>query len=166
MSKINSHSVNTTINPSNDPWFQIVRYFCKVQKRLVHKAEITLFCAVTFKLLRKDRIPLCTVIYKKVEVADVGGHDIKASCNSRQCFQSALFIIAVLIDAIVKNGSSASARADHVPPPPGWRDEDIGRSETFVSSDEKKTYTEEQRQGVTRCKICTLFHYNRLTVCS
>lgn len=66
--------------------------------------------------------------------------------------QSALFIIAVLIDAIVKNGSSASVGADHVPPPPGWRDEDIGRSETFrASSDEKKTYTEEQRQGVTRC---------------
>lgn len=82
-------------------------------------------------------------------------------------FQPALFIIAVLIDAIVKNGSSASAGADHVPPPPGWRDEDIGRSEMFnTSSDEKKTYTEEQRQGVTRCKIFTLSHHNRLTVCS
>lgn len=69
-------------------------------------------------------------------------------------FQSALFIIAVLIEAIVKNGSSTSAGADHIHPPPGWRDEDIGRSETVnTSSDEKKTYTEEQRQGVTRCKI-------------
>lgn len=74
-------------------------------------------------------------------------------------FQSALFVLAVLIDAIVRNGSSASAGADHVPPPPGWRDEDTGRRETFnVSSDEKKTYTEEQRHGVSRCKIFTLFY--------
>lgn len=73
----------------------------------------------------------------------------------------------MLIDAIVKNGSSASPGADHVPPPPGWRDEDIGRSETFnTSSDEKKTYTEEQRHGVSRCKMFTLFHHNRLTVCA
>lgn len=80
---------------------------------------------------------------------------------------SSLSVIAVLIDAIVKNGSSASPGADHVPPPPGWRDEDIGRSETFnTSSDEKKTYSEEQRQGVSRCTTFTLFHHNRLTVCA
>lgn len=110
-------------------------------------------------------MPLWTVIYKKV--ADVGGHDLRLSITHDSVFcllHSSLFIIAVLIDAIVKNGSSASAGADHVPPPPGWRDEDIGRSERFnTSSDEKKTYTEEQRQGVTRCEICTLFHHNRLT---
>lgn len=65
----------------------------------------------------------------------------------------------VLIDAIVKNGSSASPGADHVPPPPGWRDEDIGRSETFnTSSDDKKTYSEEQRQGVSRIKNCKDFY--------
>lgn len=79
-------------------------------------------------------------------------------------FQSVVFAIAVLIDAIVKNGSAASAGADYMPPPPGWRDEDIGSSETTfsTSSDEKKTeYTEEQRQGVARCNMFILFHLNR-----
>lgn len=76
-------------------------------------------------------------------------------------FQSVLFMIAVLIDAIVKNGRATSVGADYTPPPPGWRDEDIGSSErTFgTSSDEKKTYTEEQRQGVARCDIFTAFHH-------
>ncbi|TWW74752.1 dnaJ homolog subfamily C member 18 [Takifugu flavidus] len=66
----------------------------------------------------------------------------------------------VLIDAIVKNGRATSAGADYTPPPPGWRDEDIGSSErTFgASSDEKKTYTEEQRQGVARIKNCKDFY--------
>lgn len=80
-------------------------------------------------------------------------------------FQSVVFTIAVLIDAIVKNGSAASAGADYMPPPPGWRDEDIGSSETTfsTSSDEKKTYTEEQRQGVARCNTFILFHLTRCT---
>lgn len=84
--KINSQSVNTTINPSNNTWFQIVFYFCNVQKRLVHnEAKITLFCAVALKSLRKEgQMPLCTVVYKKV--ADVGGHGIKAFYDSWQCF--------------------------------------------------------------------------------
>ncbi|KAG7217301.1 hypothetical protein INR49_027845 [Caranx melampygus] len=57
----------------------------------------------------------------------------------------------VLIDAITKNGGSAAPEANHVPPPTGWRDEDIGNGETgntASSSDDKKSYTDEQRQGV------------------
>lgn len=59
----------------------------------------------------------------------------------------------VLIDAIVRNGGTAAPEANHVPPPTGWRDEDIGRNEkSNASGDEKKSYTEEQRQGVLRCR--------------
>lgn len=87
-------------------------------------------------------------------------------CNVHLSFLCIPVWIAVLIDAIVKNGSTSSAGADHVPPPPGWRDEDIGGRETTfnTSSDEKKTYTEEQRQGVTRCSIFTLLHHRRVTL--
>lgn len=57
----------------------------------------------------------------------------------------------VLIDAILRNGGGAAPETNHVPPPTGWRDEDIGTSETNnASGDEKKSYTEEQRQGVLR----------------
>lgn len=61
-------------------------------------------------------------------------------------------MFAVLIDAIVRNGGTAAPEANHVPPPAGWRDEDIGNNETCnTPGDEKKSYTEEQRQGVLRC---------------
>lgn len=65
----------------------------------------------------------------------------------------------VLIDAIVKNGSSAAPETERTyTPPPGWRnmDEDIPsrrqqRSGTDEApKDDKKSYTEEQRQGVLR----------------
>ncbi|XP_060941520.1 dnaJ homolog subfamily C member 18 [Limanda limanda] len=62
----------------------------------------------------------------------------------------------VLIDAIVRNGSSEAPETNHVPPPSGWRDEDIRNGET--SGDEKKTYTEDQRQGVLRIKNCKDFY--------
>uniref|UniRef100_A0A8D3DF13 J domain-containing protein n=1 Tax=Scophthalmus maximus TaxID=52904 RepID=A0A8D3DF13_SCOMX len=62
----------------------------------------------------------------------------------------------VLIDAIVRNGGTAAPEANHVPPPSGWRDEDIRNSE--VSGDEKKSYTEDQRQGVLRIKNCKDFY--------
>ncbi|KAM3601091.1 uncharacterized protein V6R79_007540 [Siganus canaliculatus] len=65
----------------------------------------------------------------------------------------------VLIDAIVRNGSSAAPEANHVPPPKGWRDGDLGNSETSnTSTDEKKSYTEDQRQGVLRIKNCKDFY--------
>ncbi|XP_008425271.1 dnaJ homolog subfamily C member 18 [Poecilia reticulata] len=65
----------------------------------------------------------------------------------------------VLIDAILRNGGSASQETNHVPPPSGWRDEDIGNQETRTTNhDEKKTYTEEQRQGVFRIKNCKDFY--------
>lgn len=60
-------------------------------------------------------------------------------------------MFVVLIDAIVRSGGTAAPEANHVPPPPGWRDEDIGNGETCgASADEKKSYTEEQRQSVLR----------------
>ncbi|MEQ2217243.1 hypothetical protein XENOCAPTIV_000653 [Xenoophorus captivus] len=65
----------------------------------------------------------------------------------------------VLIEAILRNGGSASPEANHVPPPTGWRDEDVGNQETRnANCDEKKTYTEEQRQGVFRIKNCKDFY--------
>uniref|UniRef100_A0A3Q2PM61 DnaJ (Hsp40) homolog, subfamily C, member 18 n=1 Tax=Fundulus heteroclitus TaxID=8078 RepID=A0A3Q2PM61_FUNHE len=65
----------------------------------------------------------------------------------------------VLIDAIVRNGGSAPPESNHVPPPTGWRDEDLGNQEMRnVHHDEKKTYTEEQRQGVSRIKNCKDFY--------
>lgn len=60
----------------------------------------------------------------------------------------------VLIDAILRNGNCAPPETNHVPPPSGWRDEDMDEQETrSANSDEKKTYTEEQRQGVLRCTV-------------
>lgn len=79
--------------------------------------------------------------------------DVTATHGGVLFISVCVFMIAVLIDAIVKNGSSTAAGADYMPPPPGWRDEDIGSSDrTFgTTGEEKKTYTEEQRQGVARC---------------
>ncbi|KAF7643106.1 hypothetical protein LDENG_00244920, partial [Lucifuga dentata] len=65
----------------------------------------------------------------------------------------------VLIDAIIKNGSTAAPEANHMPPPSGWRDEGLGHNEaSAVGGDEKKSYTEEQRQGVLRIKNCKDFY--------
>ncbi|KAG8008584.1 DnaJ-like protein subfamily B member 14 [Nibea albiflora] len=65
----------------------------------------------------------------------------------------------VLIDAILRNGGSTASEANHVPPPAGWRDEDTGHNETSnASGDEKKSYTEDQRQGVLRIKNCKDFY--------
>jgi len=67
-------------------------------------------------------------------------------------------LFVVLIDAIQRNGGNASPEANHVPPPTGWRDEDIGKQETSnATADEKKTYSEEQRQGVSRCAVTLCF---------
>ncbi|XP_051902736.1 dnaJ homolog subfamily C member 18 [Hippocampus zosterae] len=65
----------------------------------------------------------------------------------------------VLIDAIIKNGGNAAPEANHVPPPRGWRDEDCGSAEiNHMSGDDRKTYSEEQRQGVLRIKNCRDFY--------
>uniref|UniRef100_A0A4W5LE10 DnaJ (Hsp40) homolog, subfamily C, member 18 n=1 Tax=Hucho hucho TaxID=62062 RepID=A0A4W5LE10_9TELE len=59
----------------------------------------------------------------------------------------------VLIDAIVRNGSSAAPEESHIPPPRGFRsnEEDGDREEARKgANEEKKTYTEDQRQGVLR----------------
>lgn len=94
-------------------------------------------------------------LHTLVLVSNPDNPDVTATHDRFLFISVCVFMIAVLIDAIVKNGSSTSAGADYMPPPPGWRDEDIGSSDgTFgTSSDEKKTYTEEQRQGVARCDI-------------
>lgn len=65
-----------------------------------------------------------------------------------------LLLFVVLIDAIQKNGGSAFSDANHVPPPTGWRDEDMRNHEmSNEANDEKKTYTEDQRQSVLRCTL-------------
>ncbi|XP_077597404.1 dnaJ homolog subfamily C member 18 [Stigmatopora nigra] len=65
----------------------------------------------------------------------------------------------VLIDAMVKNGSYAAPEANHVPPPKGWRDDDFGSAENKpANGDDKKSYTEDQRQGVSRIKNCKDFY--------
>ncbi|KAI5622342.1 dnaJ-like subfamily C member 18 [Silurus asotus] len=75
----------------------------------------------------------------------------------------------VLIDAIVKNGSAAAPETERTyTPPPGWRNSDIPirrqhqRNSAGVTgeapSDDKKSYTEEQRQGVLRIQRCRDFY--------
>lgn len=66
---------------------------------------------------------------------------------------------AVLIDAILRNGGTTAPETDHVPPPAGWRDEDITNDEQRnTGGDEKKSYTEDQRQGVQRCLLHVLYY--------
>lgn len=65
---------------------------------------------------------------------------------------------AVLIDAILRN-SGAAPESNHVPPPAGWRDEDATEPETnHTRAEEKKSYSEDQRQGVLRIKNCKDFY--------
>ncbi|XP_056267611.1 dnaJ homolog subfamily C member 18 [Pseudoliparis swirei] len=66
----------------------------------------------------------------------------------------------VLIDAIVRNGGGTAApQADHVPPPAGWRDGHAGNEDAGnVGAEDKKSFTEEQRQGVLRIKNCKDFY--------
>ncbi|XP_053703073.1 dnaJ homolog subfamily C member 18 [Synchiropus splendidus] len=65
----------------------------------------------------------------------------------------------VLIDAIVRDGGAAAPDTNHVPPPAGWRDEDIQNNEsTHMNGHENKSYTEDQRQGVLRIKKCKDFY--------
>jgi hypothetical protein len=59
----------------------------------------------------------------------------------------------VLIDAIVRNGSSAAPEEPHIPPPRGFRSNEEDRDGEEArrgASEEKQTYTEDQRQGVFR----------------
>ncbi|XP_037124920.1 dnaJ homolog subfamily C member 18 isoform X2 [Syngnathus acus] len=68
-------------------------------------------------------------------------------------------LYSLLIDALIKNGSNAAPGANYVPPPKGWRDEDCGSAaRSQVNSDDRKSYTEEQRQGVHRIKNCRDFY--------
>ncbi|XP_073727281.1 dnaJ homolog subfamily C member 18 [Misgurnus anguillicaudatus] len=76
----------------------------------------------------------------------------------------------VLIDAIVKNGGPMPPDEDRVytPPTPGWRNSNENgpashqRPDTQDrgegSGDDRKSYTEEQRQGVLRIKRCKDFY--------
>ncbi|CAL1573529.1 unnamed protein product [Knipowitschia caucasica] len=71
----------------------------------------------------------------------------------------------VLIEAILRNGGSRNTESNHVPPPSGWRDEDFGNNDTtnatktnHAHSDEKHSYTEDQRQSVLRIKNCKDFY--------
>ncbi|CAB1315971.1 unnamed protein product [Coregonus sp. 'balchen'] len=64
----------------------------------------------------------------------------------------------VLIDAIVRNGSSAAPEEPHIPPPRGFRSNDEGGDREEACNEEKKTYTEDQRQGVLRIKKCKDFY--------
>uniref|UniRef100_A0A8C6SVU3 DnaJ (Hsp40) homolog, subfamily C, member 18 n=1 Tax=Neogobius melanostomus TaxID=47308 RepID=A0A8C6SVU3_9GOBI len=58
----------------------------------------------------------------------------------------------VLIDAILRSGGSFESESNHVPPPSGWRDEDIGYNETPIR------ITQDQRQSVLRIKNCKDFY--------
>lgn len=72
------------------------------------------------------------------------------------CVQS-----AVLIDAILRNGGATAPETDHVPPPAGWRDEDVTNDEQRnAAGDEKKSYTEDQRQGVHRCSLHVFYYHD------
>ncbi|KAL0993957.1 hypothetical protein UPYG_G00116070 [Umbra pygmaea] len=66
----------------------------------------------------------------------------------------------VLIDAIVRNGSSAATEDSTVPPEHGFRSNNVdgGQETCRGSNDEKKTYSEDQRQGVLRIKKCKDFY--------
>ncbi|XP_034034349.1 dnaJ homolog subfamily C member 18 [Thalassophryne amazonica] len=65
----------------------------------------------------------------------------------------------VLIDTILKDREAASTEENHIPPPTGWRDEGFGRNDTHsAGGEEKKSYTEDQRQGVLRIKNCKDFY--------
>ncbi|XP_036823486.1 dnaJ homolog subfamily B member 14 isoform X3 [Oncorhynchus mykiss] len=67
----------------------------------------------------------------------------------------------VLIDAIVRNGSSAAPEEPHIPPPRGFRsneEDGDGEEARRGASEEKQTYTEDQRQGVFRIKKCKDFY--------
>ncbi|KAK3555811.1 hypothetical protein QTP86_029060 [Hemibagrus guttatus] len=77
----------------------------------------------------------------------------------------------VLIDAIVKNGSAAAPETERMyTPPPGWRntDDEISSRRQHqrystgdadeIPSDDKKSFTEEQRQGVLRIQRCKDFY--------
>ncbi|XP_016348623.1 dnaJ homolog subfamily C member 18 [Sinocyclocheilus anshuiensis] len=74
----------------------------------------------------------------------------------------------VLIDAIVKNGGTPPKEERTYTPPPGWRNSDEDspaphqrpstQERAEGSGDDKKSYTEEQRQGVLRIKRCRDFY--------
>ncbi|KAF4098444.1 hypothetical protein G5714_020474 [Onychostoma macrolepis] len=74
----------------------------------------------------------------------------------------------VLIDAIVKNGGTPPEEDRTYTPPPGWRNSNEDgpaphqrprtQERAEGSSDDKKSYTEEQRQGVLRIKRCRDFY--------
>lgn len=75
----------------------------------------------------------------------------------------------VLIDAIVKNGGPVPPEEERTyMPPPGWRNANENGSAPHQqpnshergegSGDDKKSYTEEQRQGVLRIKRCKDFY--------
>lgn len=80
-------------------------------------------------------------------------------CQSMQHF-SLIFFLLVLIDAIVKNGGTPPEDERTYTPPPGWRNTDEDgpaphqrpstQERAEGSGDDKKSYTEEQRQGVLR----------------
>lgn len=72
-------------------------------------------------------------------------------------------ISLVLIDAIVKNGGPVPPEEERTfTPPPGWRNSKLSENGSALhqrpnlhergegSGDDKKSYTEEQRQGVLR----------------
>ncbi|XP_051955532.1 dnaJ homolog subfamily C member 18-like isoform X1 [Xyrauchen texanus] len=75
----------------------------------------------------------------------------------------------VLIDAIVKNGGTVPPEEERTyTPPPGWRNSEEDSLNTHQrpgtqerregSSDNKKSYSEQQRQGVLRIKRCKDFY--------
>ena len=91
--------------------------------------------------------------------------------NDNHPWPCARCVPSVLIDAILRNGFTGSPPEDQVPPPSGWRDQDFGPRDGEggggggggVSGDEKKSYTEEQRQGVHRCALQPRMHTHTQT---
>lgn len=111
----------------------------------IHELCHELFCLLIFSVYARNSPYLCFA-----EVLHSDKHLALFVYGSRD--QSVF--VAVLIDAITRNGASAPPQTNHVPPPSGWRDEDIRSSETSnASGDDKKSYTEDQRQGVLRCPL-------------
>ncbi len=85
---------------------------------------------------------------------------LQVQADFKSPYMSLWFLLLVLIDAIVKNNGTPPEEERTFTPPPGWRSSDEDgpvphqrprtQERAEGSGDDKKSYTEEQRQGVLR----------------
>ncbi len=85
---------------------------------------------------------------------------LQVQADFKSLYMSLWFLLLVLIDAIVKNNGTPPEEERTFTPPPGWRSSDEDgpvphqrprtQERAEGSGDDKKSYTEEQRQGVLR----------------